>query len=163
MNNYRTNNGFYAIVFAAIVGALIVFAVILAFRRDSAEIERTMTRSGMPLDECARALRSHLSGPLPDCELVNPLPELTPAAPAALPQNVDREVSIAGETVRVGATWDELLPLLNRGKRIRHDRVNQDQFEDTRQFPDGSTWAFAFSRTASSPYTLQSVERQPER
>lgn len=62
------------------------------------------------------------------------------------------DVTINGKKLTKGTTWDDALPILERGQRVWLEKLDADVFVDIRSF-DGRVYGFSFVRR-DGPYVL---------
>ena len=67
-------------------------------------------------------------------------------------------ISTASETIAIGMTWDDALPLL--GAREELNQITLDFFVDTRRI-GGASYQVAFQRTDGGPYRVSGMCRMP--
>jgi hypothetical protein len=67
------------------------------------------------------------------------------------------DVLIAGKKLTKGLTWDDALPVLEKGQRVWMERLDPDVFVDIRSF-EGRQYGFSFARSDGRPYRLTTIE-----
>ena len=101
-------------------------------------------------------VRQERATPSTSVPTATPVPSPALAAPTKageLPR-----LTVAGGTLKTGMSWDDALPTLEKGERLKLERTDADSFVDVRSF-DGHVYRLSFWRN-DGPYRLLTIIEQ---